>query len=188
MPSKLITAPASEPITLSEAKLHLRVDNENEDLLITSLILAARERVEHLTGRALMQQTWEVSMDCFQKVIRLPKPPLLDITSVKYIDLSGTEQTLPSTDYVVDAYSEPAKLTPAYGLSWPKTRPQDNAVVIRYSAGYSNAAEVPASIKAWLKLTVGTMYAHRESIQDGVSVAELPGRFTDGLLDEFRVY
>lgn len=186
MSLKLITAPTAEPVSLAEAKLHLRVDHADDDTLISSLIVAARQSAEHITGRALMPQTWELALDAFDSVICLPKPPFVSVTSVKYTDSNGVLQTLDPAAYSVDSYSEPARLIPVYGGSWPSTRSQPNAVLIRYQAGYADAAAVPQEIKSWMLLKIGALYANRESVAVGVSVAEVP--HVDRLLDSSLVW
>lgn len=193
MSLKLITGPTEEPISLQEAKLHLRVIADvadvaahPEDAAISAMIAAARQSAEHITGRAMMPQTWELALDEFEPSIYLPKPPLVSVTSVKYLDDDGVSQTLDPAVYFVDDYGIPAKLTPAYGESWPSTRRQANAVMIRYQAGYANAAAVPQEIKAWMLLKIGMLYANRESVAVGVSVAEVP--HVDRLLDSCRVW
>lgn len=186
MALKLITAPASEPVTLTEAKAHLRIDTTDDDALITSLIIAARSEAEKITRRALVNQTWELALDSFHcREISLPFPRLQSVTSVKYVDVSGVEQTLDTLMYQVDADSEPARIAPVYGAFWPATMVQLNAVRIRYVAGYgAAAATVPDAIKAWIKVRVATLYENREGISSG-NVSQTP--FIDGLLDEYRV-
>lgn len=197
MPIKVITAPTEEPVTPGEAKLHLRVDGTDDDALITALIVAAREAAEHITGRALMPQTLELALDAFYEFNRdhpgrhayrviLPRPPVASITSVKYVDTTGTLQTLDPSAYVLDDYSEPARLVPAYGTCWPATRCQENAVLIQYEAGYADAASVPQQIKSWMLLRIGMLYENREGIVAGVPLAEMPG--VDRLLDACRVW
>lgn len=192
MSLKLITAPAIEPITRQEAKLHCRiiadvadVSPHPEDTLVDGLIAAARQEAEHLTGRALITQTWELALDQFDDSIKLPKPPLASVASVKYLDSAGILQTLPNTGYLLDDHSEPARLLPAYGTSWPATRIQPNAVLIRYDAGYGLAANVPQAIKQWMLLQIGAMFENRESTVQG-NVTSL--QFADGLLDPFRIW
>lgn len=184
MSLKLITAPIAEPITLAEAKAHLRVTGSDDDAYITALIVAARQGAEHITGRALMAQTWELALNGFSDVIRLPNPPLTSIASVKYLDESGALITMDASSYLLDDHSEPARLLPAYGTSWPATRDQANAVLIRYVAGYASAAIVPQEIKNWMLLRIGMLYENRESVVPGISIAELP--FVDRLLDAYR--
>lgn len=186
MSLKLITAPASEPIALAEAKAHLRVDVSDDDALISALIVAARQGAEHITGRALMPQTWELALDGFKSEIYLQKPPLVSVTSVTYVDTAGVVQTLGSSAYIVDDYSAPARMAPSYGSCWPTTRLQANAVTIRYDAGYANAAAVPQQIKQWMLLQVGAMYENRSSVETVGSIVEMP--FADRLLDAYRVW
>lgn len=182
---KLITPPATEPVTLAEAKAHLRVDIADDDALITSLIVAARTDCENLIQRALITQTWEKAVDAFGEAIELPKPPLISVLHVRYDDTNGVEQTLASLSYQVDNFSEPGWVVPAYGFDWPDTREQINAVRVRYTAGYGSAAAVPQPIKQWILIRVGQLHEHREQVAAGVSVATLP--FVDSLLDTYRV-
>ena len=186
----LITAPSLEPMTLAEAKLHLRVDGTDEDDLITALIVAARRRAEHLLTRALITQTWELTLDEFPAAdIQLLKPGVLSIVSVKYLDSAGVEQTVDSADYALDAATIPGWVLLASGASWPTTYDGANAVRVRFTCGYGPAAsDVPADVVAWCKLQVGALYRNREGVAAGQSVAELPGRFFDALLDAERVY
>lgn len=188
MALKLITAPVAEPITLAEAKAHLRVDVIDDDAYITALIVAARQAAEHATGRALMPQTWELALDAFDDVILLPRPPLASVTSVTYIDADGVTQTLAS--YLLDDHSQPARLLPAYGADWPTTREQANAVLIRYSAGYADAASVPQPIKSWMLLHIGMLYENREAVVESSmsrsTFAAMPQY--DRLIDPYRVW
>jgi uncharacterized phiE125 gp8 family phage protein len=186
MAFKLITGPTSEPVTLTEAKAHLRVVVTDEDTQITSMIVAARHAAEHITGRALMPQTWELALDKFPRQIDLSRAPLVSIASIKYIDSAGILQTMAEADYLLDSHREPARITPAYGTSWPATRYQANAVLVRFVAGYTDAAAVPQDIKNWMLLRIGMLYENRESVVAGVPIAALP--FVDGLLDRAKVY
>lgn len=185
-----ITPPAVEPVLLADAKLHLRVDHSAEDDLITSLITAAREAAEHITGRALITQTLELTIDSFPTgEIRLPRPRLASVTSITYDDAAGAAQVLDPAAYVVNAGSEPGRVLPAASAEWPETYDAPNAVRIRYVAGYgANGAAVPASIKAWMMLKIAALYKHREMFITGTITAELPNRFAEALLDQHVVY
>lgn len=183
----VITAPATEPVTLAEARLHLKVDSTDDDTLISALITAARQQAEHRTGRALITQTLEKVLDAFPSDIELPMPPAIAITSVKYINTSGTEQTLDTDQYSLDKDSEPGWLTPAYGVAWPATYSVPNAVRVRYTAGYGAAAAVPQSIKSWMLMAIGTMYDHRATMIVGAAVSEVPRDFFAGLLDQYVI-
>lgn len=187
MGKTLFTAPSVEPVTLAEAKLHCKVDAADDDSLITSLITAVRLQAEHLTGRALVTQTWDVTLDAFPAdSLELPFPPLQSVASITYLDADGASQTLAGTEYQVITNELVGRIVPAYGKTWPSTRAQPAAVTIRMVAGYGLAASVPASIKAWMLISIATLYAQREAIMQGAST-ELPRGFCEGLLDAYRV-
>jgi len=184
----LITAPIEEPVTLAEAKAHCKAtDSTDEDTLISSLIIAARQQAEHRLGRALCTQTLELVLDQFPEGFKLINPPVISVTSIKYIDTAGVQQTLNPADYSLDKDSEPGWLVPAYGLAWPDTREVPNAVRARYVAGYGAAAAVPQTIKAWMLMAISTMYNQREAIITGTVVAEVPRDFFAALLDPYWV-
>jgi uncharacterized phiE125 gp8 family phage protein len=182
MALKLITPPASSPITLAEAKAHLNVDYTDDDVLIQTMIDAATAHVDGpvgFLGRAIIDQTWELTLDEFPTAeIVIPMPPLIEVVSVKYDDSSGTEQTISALDYVVDNASEPARVW--YATTWPTTFTGINAVRVRFRAGYLDTsvspavATVPADIKAAIKLYVGSLYGNRETEMVGASVAPMP--------------
>lgn len=195
MTVRVITAPSVEPLSLTEAKLHLREDLSTQDTLITALIVAAREYAELYTGRVFVQRTLEWTQDCFPYCIELPFPPLVSVSSVKYIDTDGVLQTVSAADYQVDTYSEPGKVKPAYGVAgWPSVRSSDfNAVQVRYVAGYPEgspadyASGVPEPVKQWMRIRIAQLYEHREAVIAGTIAAPLPRDFVDGLLDPYRV-
>lgn len=165
-----VTAPITEPVTLAEAKSHLRVDTTDDDDIITALIQAAREWCEEFQNRSYLEQTWQLWLDAWpdDDEIVLPRPPLQSVTSVKYYDTDDTEYTLDSSNYIVDAYSEPGRIVLAYGKTWPSTtlRPA-NAVVVEYVAGNSEATSVPQRVKQAILLLVGHWYEHREAVLVG---------------------
>lgn len=187
-------APTVEPITLDEAKLHLRVDDPSEDALIESLITAAREQAEEFTRRQLCTATWRMKLDWFpcdpnefgRSEIVLPKPPLQSVTSITYVDADGATQTLSSSLYTVDTSSEPARLVPAYGEVWPTPRSQADSVTVTFVAGYGAASAVPASVKAAMKLLIGHLYENRQSVVTGTITASLP--VTESLLNPYRIF
>lgn len=182
----LKTAPGTEPLTLAEAKLHCKVDIADDDTLITALIVAARQQVEHRTGRALVTQQWELTLERFAARILLPHPALVSVQSVKYLDDSGVLQTLASTEYQVVISELVGYIQLAYGKSWPSCRAQPDSVVVAYTAGYGAAAAVPSSIKAWMLMAIGTMYGQREAVGEGQK-NEVPRDFFAGLLDPYWV-
>lgn len=187
---KLFAAPASEPLTLSDTKNFLKVEHTTDDSLITMLISGARIAAEGITNRALITQTWDFYIDQFPPWEQyIPFPSLQSITSIKYYDTDGALQTLASNQYRADLVSEPARVEPAFGLIWPITRWQSNAVVIRFVCGYGAAADVPAGILNWMLMRIRTMYDNRAQIEigQGFTVLELPNEYVDGLLNDYRV-
>jgi len=160
------TAPTEEPVTLIEAKNHLRVDHGDDDSLISALLQAAREWCEGYQGRAYMQRTITLKLDTFYDMLELPDPPLVSVTSVQYVDTDGNTQTLGSTYYTVDTTSEPGRIHLAYNQTWPQHRDIPHAVTITFVAGYSSRAAVPARFKAAIKLLLGHLYEHREVVTE----------------------
>ena len=193
----LITAPAVEPITLAEARLHLRLasDYTSEDDTITALIKAARRMAEQQLGRKLITQSWDMVLDAFpsgDEAIQLH--PLLvkaqSITQIIYLDTAGATQTFAGASYTLDPHMLPGYVFLNEGYSWPgDVADSANAVKVRVVCGYGDAAsDVPPEVVAWIKVQLATLWRNREAFQAGVSVSELPGRYVDRLLDGERVY
>ncbi len=185
MALRLITAPAVKPVTVSDMESHMRAVLTAETAIVEAYIAAITEKAEAYTRRALVSQTWELVLDGFPCEIRLPLSPLQSVTSIKYLDAAGVLQTLDPSMYVVDSASEPGRISPAYGTTWPVTLPVHGAVVIKFVCGYGAAASsVPASIKAWIMLNVASLYENRESIGDP-RLSEIG--MAESLLTPFRV-
>ena len=120
MALELVTAPTIEPVTLAEAKTHLRVDGADEETLISGLIKTAREWCEGYQNRAFIMQTWRLYLDEWpEEYIRVPRPPLASVTSIKYTDSAGVINIWPVTEYLVDTHSKPGRILRAYGKCWP---------------------------------------------------------------------
>lgn len=185
MSLKLITAATTYPVSLSEAKLHLRVDGADEDTLVTALITAATEMAEQETGRALMAQTWELTLDAFPDAFELTRTPVQSVTSVKYYDTNGAQQTLSAGAYALSTANdfESATIAPVVNTTWPTAQDRIDCVAVRFVAGYST---VPEPVKQWIKLMIGAMYDNREA--DSISVGTPTRlRFVDRLLDRYRI-
>jgi uncharacterized phiE125 gp8 family phage protein len=142
MQSRCLLPPTTEPVSVEHLKAHLRVQHDAEDGLIRATAMAAREEFERLANRAILSQTWELSLDDWCSEIRLPRPPLQRVLSVSYRDANGATQTLPTTQYEVDATSEPGRIVPAYGVTWPTLYTAPNVVTIRYVAGFATPVTI----------------------------------------------
>ncbi len=175
---KRVVDPASDPVTLDEAKKSLVVDFTDDDELIEAFIAAASEYAENFQGRALIDQTLDLFLDAFPVgSIEIPKPPLIEIVGVFYRDSNGDE--IEFDEFEVDDASEPARIYLLNSGSWPTAASRLNAVRIRFRAGYLNSdspptENVPSSTKAAIKLIVGTLYAQRETIVIGQTVTNVP--------------
>lgn len=181
-------APAVEPVTLAEAKLHLRVDGDDENAYITSLIIAGREWAEGFTRRAFINRSVRLSLDEFPSEIKLPFGTTSSVNTLTYTDTDGASQTLTSgVTYTLDTHSEPARIVPYYNTDWPSTRDVPNAVQVTYVVGYGEAATaVPTSIKQAILLAVGHWYEHREMVADAGTLAEVP-LAAQALLTQYRI-
>ncbi len=166
---KLITPPATDPVTLDEAKTHLRIAGTDDDTKVSLCIKQATQAAERFLGRALIDQTWELYLDGFPSDgdVKIPKPPLIQVQSVAYYDAGGILTLVDPASYYVDTVSEPGWLVRAGGFVWPVTLDAINSVVIRFRAGYLTAdsppiANVPDDIREAVLLILGTFFEHRE--------------------------
>ncbi|MEN9807763.1 MAG: hypothetical protein RL756_2283 [Pseudomonadota bacterium] len=181
---KVIAEPTVEPVSLSEAKLHLRVDGSTEDALITRLITAAREECEQATDRSISAQTILLTLDGFAAGdIVLPRGPVTSVTHVKYKNESGTLITLSSAAYIFDDSGVMPALRLPYGGTWPVTLVEPQAVQITYAAGWA-ANVCPSALKQWIMLRVGSLFENREADSDRPAM-ESP--FAQRIIDRWRV-
>lgn len=174
---KLVTGPSSEPITLAEAKLYLRVDDTTENDLITAIITAARRKFENDTYHYLMPQTWELYLnkdEISNEQISINKSDITAISSVKYYDINNTQQTLSTSDYQTAIEGRPYSIQIT---TMPQVYDRLNAMVIRFTLGYANAAAVPEDIKTAIKTLIGTLYENRQTIVTGTQVNEVPDTY-----------
>jgi uncharacterized phiE125 gp8 family phage protein len=174
------TGPTVEPVTLAEAKRHMNISTTADDTYITALIKRVRWYGEEVRAwRTFINTTYMLRLDAFPAsngVIELPRPPLSSVTSIAYDDAADDEQTLvEDTDYRVDAYTEPGRVTVEYGKNWPTTYPQTGAVRIAFIGGYGAAdTDVPDHIKQAMLFTVAHWYEAREPIVMGTIVSPVP--------------
>ena len=193
---KLVTAPATEPVTLTEAKAHLRVTGTDEDTLITSLIVTARQAAEEFTRRAFITQTWDYALDAaglgvcaaygegwaegidavsLKDAIEIPRPPLISVTSVKSYSTGNVEAVFSSSNYFVDTLSEPGRIALNLGQVWPTDLRAANALIVRFVAGYGAASTVPQQIKDAILRHVAHLFENREGAVDVPFAGQLGG-------------
>jgi uncharacterized phiE125 gp8 family phage protein len=182
----LVTAPATEPVSIAELRTLLRIDVADEDSLLAEIIIAARRECEIHLRRALINQTWDWKLDAFPSwSLYVPLPPLVSVTSIVYLDSGGASITLASTKYKVDTSDEPGRITPEYSEVWPDTRDTINAITIRFVAGYGGSDfNVPSGIRQWILRRAADHYEMRGRLSQGVTISPVP--FVDGLLDPYR--
>jgi uncharacterized phiE125 gp8 family phage protein len=164
---KLITPPPVEPVTADEVRTFARVDFDDDDATLDTLIAAARV-VEQQTGRQLVIATFDSYRDEFPdcaRGIRLPISPLHAVTSVNYVDPeTETETILAADQHEVDTISQPGWVMPKDGR-WPGTMQTINAVRVRFVAGYEpsedeSPIDYTVNIPARAKLAVKSLVAH----------------------------
>lgn len=195
MAHRLITPPESEPLEVEEVRDHLRIVTTTEDSYLEALISAARSMAEQYTNRALITQTWDVALDAFPEYFEIPWAPLQAVQSLTYLNGDGTTELYNSISspqvgiesYIIDTWSQPARLALPYGGTWPSHYTQANSVVLRIVAGYGDTgADVPAPIRQAMLLLIGHWYEHRESVSEVQNLAEMP-QGAIWLLNPYRV-
>ena len=169
IPTTLTTAPSVEPVTLDEMKTHLRgIDHSDHDDLLNGLIKSARQRIEKILGRALVEQTrtayykhWPAT------VIDLPNP-VQSVDSIKYTDVDDSEETFSADNYKVDTASEPGRIVLGYNKVWPSVtlHHAEYPIEIQYVCGYEPddssppdyTINIPSPILTAIKLDVDLKY------------------------------
>lgn len=174
---RTVVAATCAPVALEEAKAHLRSDFEDDDSLITGLIGAATVAAETLVQRRFVEQTVEWVLHHWHGGdIRLPIAPVTKdgVISVKYIDMSGDEQTLPASHYVVQSWGHSVRIIPSFGTVWPFVlRASPEPIVIRFRVGDS-VDKIAPNVKAAIMLTVGHLYQNPASVVVGESAIDMP--------------
>lgn len=184
----LTTPPAVMPVSLAEAKVHLRVTHADDDAYITALIDAATRHLDARHGilnRALITQSWTLRIGgfpaCWPYAIELPFPPLLTVGAVKYLDPDGAEQTLAGTEYTVETSQFVGRILLGYGKSWPAIRCVPGAVRIDFTVGFGpSATDVPMPIRQAMLMFIAHLYEIRSTDADAP-------RAIDALVAPFRL-
>lgn len=166
---------SAEPVHVEHAKKHCQVDINEDDTYIEGLITAAREKVEEITGRALVTQTLEARLDYFPctRLLKVPRPPLVSVSSLRYTLSDGSISTIPSAHYIVDPYSSPGRVLLDEDDDWPTDELEPGpAVALRFIAGY--ATPISASAIGDLVTASGRTFADGDVVQFTNSGGALP--------------
>ena len=169
------TGPAVEPLTVAEAKLHLRVDITDDDAYIGTLITAAREWVENYLDRTLITTQLILRAAEFPtEELELARPPMVasgtaTAVVITYTLADTTTATLSTALYRVDRTSTPGNVAPIINGTWPSDVIEDaNAVAVTYWAGYGpTSASVPATIRHAMLMLIGHWYDRRSAVLTG---------------------
>jgi uncharacterized phiE125 gp8 family phage protein len=189
---RLVEAPGSLPVSLDEAKAHLRVEHSEDDLLIAAQLAAATAYLDGwsgILGRCLVAQSWARAFSAFPACdeIHLPFPDATSVAVTYRPPGASVDTTLSSALYEVVRTARGDVIRLVSGATWPATEDLAAAVTITATYGYGTAADVPASIRAALLLMIGDLYRYRETVAVGVTSAEIRTSLTvDRLLAPYR--
>jgi uncharacterized phiE125 gp8 family phage protein len=186
MAAKLITAPAAPAVLLEEAKKNLRLeaDDTSLDSIIQLWLMGITDYAEHFMGRAIVDQVWRVQLERFPAEISLPRSPVSAVLSVKYYDASNVLQTLDPARYQLDDVTEPCRVVPSAGATWPSTYARVNAVTVDVTCGYGeDDSTTPPGIKLFLLAKLVEQFDPAvKPEKDGVKSS-----FLDRMLDRYCI-
>jgi uncharacterized phiE125 gp8 family phage protein len=162
-----IVTPGAQAITTADGKQQIRVDyaSGTDDTEIDNMILAATLQVEAFTGRVCMPTVYDLFLTGFPRGgIVLPISPVSEITSIKYYSDATTEVTWDAANYYYSIYEEPCKIKYVNGAAPMVYQYRSDAVTVRFTAGYADAATVPKSIRQAILLMLGDLYENRADV------------------------
>ena len=181
----LVEEPAVEPVALSEAKTHLRVDHQADDGLIESLIVAARTHVERETGLAMIEQTWRLYLDDWpeDRCVRLRRHPVRRLERATIFDAEGVPHDVPSDWLRLDTVSRPGRV---HVSDAAPSGASMNGIEIEFVAGLAESPpDVPDGLKRAVLLLVAQWYEFRGAIAVSDQPATVPAGF-DRLIAPYR--
>lgn len=155
----LVTAAAALALSVEEFKVHARIDDTEEDTLISSMLSVAEQAAENFTWRKFVTQTWDEFFDGFDDPLYLSFAPVQSVTSVSYVDENGATQTLSSSIYELGSEYDVPLIRRKYNQVWPTTRTHEDVVTVRYVVGYTS---VPARIQQAIAIHAAWQYRNRE--------------------------
>lgn len=201
---KIVTGPAVTPVSRTEARNHLRLDDDVDGSLVRAYIQAATDWAENYTGRFLVSRTCQMMLDGARELesplwegmrtgpsnvayldhIELAAAPVISVESIKYYSDDDTQYTWAASNYFVDTFSEPAKVVLRDGGTYPTDLRAANGLEINFTAGYgSNPSAVPEAIKVAILQYIAFLYEHRGDNEAGMQSPPV----LRALLDPYRV-
>jgi uncharacterized phiE125 gp8 family phage protein len=184
----MTSGPALEPVSLAEAKAHLRLDGTVEDSLVQSLVITSRLHIEAALGLALVTQSWSYFLDRWPRSgrISLPIRPVAAISHVRAWSADGGSVLLDTADFLLDGQGLPPRLVLRGGVVPVEPLRALNGIEIGFTAGFGPSAEdVPATIRHALLLLVAHWYENREPVEIGAGANAVPAMVSE-LLAPYR--
>lgn len=182
-----ITAPTGQVVSTTEAKAHLNVLHSGDDDYINTLIASATEQAQEFTRRQFLTATFALYLNALPSRFELPKPPMASVTSVEYIPDGETAFATLDAAYYMVGKGDVAEIVRHPDYDYPDTDDVIDCVRVTFTAGYGAAADVPASIKHWMKKRVATMYEIREEVVTGTIAPVADSPFDRYLLEPYKV-
>ena len=174
MTIELISASAQLPILLSEVRDFLKISHQDEDALLASYIRAATGVCENFTGRKLIKQQWQLSLnDWREEVVTLPLSPVLSIDNIEVWD-GSIFQVIDPAHYLLDNTSFQARILPSPTYQWPDPQIEVGGIKILVSAGFGDDQNtVPHDIRLGIMHWVAAAYdGHETSENQAINIAE----------------
>jgi uncharacterized phiE125 gp8 family phage protein len=162
---------SSRPISLADARMHLKDPPEGEDPLIDRLIRVSCDIVGEMSGRVLALETWEAAYPSVSGDLVLPKNPVQAVTGIAYYDALDALQSAVLSDFYIFKDDDRCLIRPKSGKSWPQTITREDAITVTFTAGYS---AVPDALISAIQLMIGHLYENREAVVTGTITSELP--------------
>lgn len=185
MPASLITAPATEPVSLDELKTHLRYESEAEDSLLERLIATARAHTEAATRRVMISQVWRAYLDRWpaKRKVLLPISPVAEIAEVRVFNDAGEPSVISPSSYSLDAARTPSNLILQAAILAPTA--YANGIEIDMVCGYGNAADVPTPLREAVLRLAAQWFEQR--VETGRLTLSLPSSTIEALVSPYRV-
>ena len=179
----------SEPLALEDVKNHLRLDTDEDDWNLSSIIIpGARAHAEALTHSVLRKAQVIYTIGDFPRITAGICPPIVlsapnarSVDAIHYLDDSGQLMDLTGFRTLIDT-NQVKIIAPSFPVL---SNPPGDAVKITLTAGYAQqefASYLP-TVAQWMLLAIGWAYTQRDLFSNDAKLfAQMPSSYTDGLL------